>query len=147
MSKRSSKESSALPFEVKRGFNAMPNAVSDLYVRHPRFTPATERIYRYLLRRHNAEYGYAWPSYKAIMQATNTASRGTISSALESLEHLELIVRFKHENDGAWDNNGYRFKAPIEDEAEFYRRFGAELSARYRRKDGERDSDTLADWL
>src|SRR5690606_17253620 len=126
-------EQRALPFEVERGFNAIPNAVSDLYVRHPKFTPTTERVYRYLLRRHNADYGYAWPSWTAIMQANNIGSKETVKKALDALEHLELIRRFKHENEGSWDNNGYVFRSPIENEAEFYRKFGEELSAKYRR--------------
>lgn len=142
------KEQNALPFETKRGFTAIPNAVCDLYVRHPRFTPATERIYRYLLRRHNVDYGYAWPSWTAIMQATNIGSKGTVSNALDSLEYLGLIERFKHTGEGTWDNNGYRFKPPIENEDEFYRRFGAELSAKYRRKESVNPiENSIADWL
>lgn len=142
------KEQRALPFEVTKGFNAMPNAVSDLYVRHPRFTPATERIYRYLLRRYNADYGYAWPSWSKIMSENNIGSRDTVKNSLDSLEHLELIRRFKHENDGAWDNNGYAFRKPIENEVEFYRKFGDELSAKYRRKDDIIPIDNdISDWL
>src|SRR5699024_6193730 len=120
-----SENSKALPFEVELGFNAMPTAVSEYYVRHPRFTPATERIYRYLLRRYNSEFNYAWPSWTAIERGCNV-SRGTVRTALESLEHLELITRFKFERDGDWDNNGYRFIKPIEDERVFYRKFGGE---------------------
>lgn len=141
-------EQHALPFEVERGFNAMPNAVSDLYVRHPKFTPTTERVYRYLLRRYNADYGYAWPSWSTIMQANNIGSRDTVKNALDSLEHLELIKRFKHENEGSWDNNGYAFRKPIENEDEFYRKFGDELSAKYRRKSEDSpQNDDISDWL
>lgn len=141
-------EQRALPFEVERGFNAIPNAVSDLYVRHPKFTPTTERVYRYLLRRYNADYGYAWPSWTAIMQANNIGSKETVKKALDALEHLELIRRFKHENEGSWDNNGYVFRRPIEDDAEFYRKFGEELSAKYRRnvEDSPIEGD-VSDWL
>jgi len=138
----------ALPFEVERGFNAIPNAVSDLYVRHPKFTPTTERVYRYLLSRYNADYGYAWPSWTAIMQANNIGSKETVKKALDALEHLELIRRFKHENEGSWDNNGYAFRRPIENETEFYRKFGEELSAKYRRNVEESSiEDEVFDWL
>lgn len=142
-------EQRALPFEVERGFNAMPNAVSDLYVRHPKFTPTTERVYRYLLRRYNADYGYAWPSWTAIMQANNIGSRKTVSTALDSLEYLGLIKRFKHDNGAdSWDNNGYMFRQPIENEDEFYRKFGDELSAKYRRKDEDKPiNDDISGWL
>lgn len=136
------KEKSArpLPFEVTRGFNAMPNAVSDLYVRHPKFSPTVERIYRYLLRCYNAEHGYAWPSYTAIMRATNTGSRETVSGALSVLEHLRLIERVRF-----GDNNGYKFAPPIEDEDEFYRAFGPELSPKYGRSDG--DVGAIINWI
>lgn len=142
-----SNSNSALPFGVKRGFTAVPNAVCDLYVRHPKFTPATERVYRYLLRRYNAEYGYAFPSWNAIMLATNIGSRGTVKTALDSLEYLGLIERDKHVNDGIYDNNIYRFKAPVEDENEFYRRFGAELSPKYQRNETAVESEDITDWL
>src|SRR5690625_2805637 len=129
----------ALPFEVERGFSALPSAVCEYYVRHPRFTPATERIYRYLLQRYNADYGYAWPSWSSIERDCNV-SRGTISSSLDSLEHLGLIERIKLEKDGDWDNNGYRFIKPIENEREFYRKYGEELSRKYRK-----DSEDMAE--
>lgn len=145
-------KNNALPFEVERGFTAMPNAVADLYVRHPLFTPTTERIYRYLLRHYNADYGYAWPSWNAIMSENNIGSKGTVSKALDSLEKLELIKRFKHTNEGSdWDNNGYTFRKPIENEDEFYRRFGDELSVKYRRDTNKVDispiEDDISDWL
>ena len=126
-------ENKALPFKVERGFIALPTAVSEYYVRHPKFTPATERIYRYLLQRYNSEFGYAWPSWSVIEQDCNV-SRGTVRSSLDSLEHLELIERIKFEKDGDWDNNGYRFHKPIENEQEFYRKFGDELSKKYRKE-------------
>ena len=142
------KEQRALPFEVERGFNAMPNAVSDFYVRHPKFTPTTERVYRYLLRRYNADYGYAWPSWSVIMRANNIGSRETVQNALDALEHLELIRRFKHENEGSWDNNGYSFRKPIEDEGEFYRKFGDELATKYNTKSADKSEiDDVSDWL
>lgn len=136
-----------LPFEVERGFIALPSAISEYYVRHPRFTPATERIYRYLLQRYNAKYGYAWPSWSAIIRDCNV-SRGTVKSSLESLEHLELIKRFKFEKDGDWDNNGYRFIKPVESEQEFYRKYNDELPKKYQ-KEAENISEinTLERWL
>ena len=141
-------KANALPFEMERGFTAMPNAVSDYYVRHPRFTPTVERVYRYLLRRYNADYGYAYPSWKKIIDDCNV-SKGTVKTALETLEHLELIKRFKIEKDSGHDNNGYCLIKPIEDEREFYRKFGDELADKYRREDPRSDSDLdeLERWL
>lgn len=151
MSEKETK-ANALPFEMERGFTAMPNAVSDFYVKHPRFTPTVERVYRYLLRRYNADYGYAWPSWTKIIDDCNV-SKGTVKTALKALEHLELIKRFKIENDNGHDNNGYYFIKPIEDEREFYRKFGDELAEKYRREETKdmlksaSDLDELERWF
>lgn len=143
------KQSNALPFETKMGFTALPIAVCKYYVRHPKFTPAVERVYRYLLQRYNAEKGYAWPSWSTIMRETNIGSRQTIKRAIEALEYLELIKRMSHE----WGNNFYVFLPPIEDEAEFMRKFGGEIE-RSQKKTVEQREQTetdefkeLADWL
>src|SRR5690554_3945324 len=84
-------EATALPFEVTRGFTAMPNAVSDYYTMHPRFTGATERLYLFLLRMYNRKKGYAYPGYKAIKEHTKIGSDETVANAIKSLEHLGLI--------------------------------------------------------
>lgn len=139
----------ALPFEVKLGFAAIPTAVCKFYVKHPKFTPATERIYRYLLQRHNSEKGYAWPSYSVIRRETGIGSDDTISKALIALEHLELIKRQKRENENGWDSNYYVFLPPIEDESEFMRKFGDELR-KSKAKANESKSDCTDDivaWL
>ena len=145
------KKREALPFETKMGFTAIPNAVCKFYVRHPRFTPKTERVYRYLLQRYNDNYGCAWPSFSAIRYATNIASQDTVNKALNSLEHLGLIERHNRKNENGWDNNYYVLLPPIEDEDEFYRKFGDELPKKYQRKQAEEtlsdDIDELDDWL
>lgn len=137
---------SALPFETKLGFAAIPVAVCKYYVRHPKFTPATERLYRYLLQRHNSEHGYAWPSYAAIRRETGIGSDGTIRKAIKALDHLGLVKTYKRENESGWDSNYYVFLPPIEDEEEFMRKFGAELK---QKKGGEQkaDGDDLISWL
>lgn len=132
----------ALPFKTKLGFAAIPTAVCKYYVRHPKFTPAVERIYRYLLQRHNGDYGYAWPSYSVIRRETGIGSDGTISDALDTLEHLELVKRQKRENECGWDSNYYVFLPPIEDENEFIRKFGAELRKPAKKKKKENDDLT-----
>lgn len=123
----SKKENRVLPFETTMGFAALPTAVCQFYVRHPLFTPSAERLYRYLLQRHNDAYGYAWPSYSVIRRETGIASDTTISRALKALESLGLIERHEHRNTSGWSNNYYTFRRPIENEAEFMRRFGDEL--------------------
>lgn len=139
-------KSTALPFETSTGFTAIPNAVCMYYVRHPKFTPAAERVYRYLLQRHNNEWGYAFPSYNSIMYNTGIGSKETVSTALDNLEHLELIKRSKHEGDSGFINNVYTFLKPIESEYEFHRKFGRELKAKYKRKSTS-SNDDLIDWL
>jgi hypothetical protein len=123
-----------LPFATSGGFTAIPNAVCKYYVRHPKFTPTVERVYRYLLQRYNSEYNYAWPSYSAIMRESNIGSRSTVSGALEALEQLELIRRVSRENENGWDNNCYVFMPPIEDEALFYAKYGDQLAKKYTKR-------------
>ena len=123
----SNKENRVLPFDTAMGFTAIPTAVCQFYVRHPLFTANAERMYRYLLQRHNDAFGYAWPSYSVIKRETGIRSDTTISKALDALEHLELIERHEHRNSSGWSNNYYTFRKPIENEADFMRRFGGEL--------------------
>lgn len=139
----------ALPFKTKLGFAAIPVAVCKYYVRHPKFTPATERLYRYLLQRHNRKQGYAWPSYSVIRRETGIGSDGTISKAIKALDHLGLVKTYKRENESGWDSNYYVFLPPIEDEEEFMRKFGAELRGLEQKKCGEKkaNSDDLISWL
>lgn len=120
--------SNALPFECEIGFTGLPNAVGKYYVRHPKFTPSAERLYRYLLSRFNANYGYSFPSWNAIVRET-ALSRGTVSTALESLVELGLINRHNHSNGSDFDNKIYTFNRPIENEAEFNRKFSEEIAA------------------
>lgn len=127
MSEETSKKTDVLPFETAMGFTALPTAVCQFYVRHPRFNANAERMYRYLLQRYNGAFGYAWPSYSVIRRETGIGSDTTISKALDALEYLGLIERHEHKNAQGWSNNYYTFRAPIEDEAEFERRFAGEL--------------------
>lgn len=143
----------ALPFEATMGFTAIPTAVCKYYVRHPKFTPKTERVYRYLLQRYNDDYGYAWPSWSVIMRETNIGSKQTVSNALDALEYLGLIKRVARENENGWDNNCYVFLPPIESEEEFYRKFGDELPKKYQSEQKQTeaptsdDIDEIGDWL
>ncbi|MEK0286548.1 helix-turn-helix domain-containing protein [Caldifermentibacillus hisashii] len=142
-------KASALPFNTTMGFAAIPTAVCKYYVRHPKFTPATERLYRYLLQRHNSKQGYAWPSYSVIRRETGIGSDGTISKAIKALDHLGLVKTYKQENESGWDSNYYVFLPPIEDEEEFMRKFGAELRELKQNKGGEKkaNDDDLITWL
>lgn len=150
------KENKALPFEVKRGFTALPNSVSDYYTMHPRFTGATERLYLFLLRMHNEKKGYAYPGYKSIREHTKIGSDDTISKAIDSLKHLRLISVETIRLDNGHKSNRYYFNSPIEDYDEFIRVFGDELPEKYRKKKPEfseevsGESDELGeiiDWL
>lgn len=115
-----------LPFDTELGFTGLPKAVCQLYVRHPWFNPSAERLYRYLLSRHNANYGYAFPSWNAIVRETQL-SKGSVQSCMLALEHLELIVRKEHSNESDWNNTIYLFKKPIENELEFQRKYSQEI--------------------
>ncbi|MFD0827095.1 helix-turn-helix domain-containing protein [Neobacillus sp. M.A.Huq-85] len=121
-------ENKVLPFDTEMGFTGLPNAVCQFYVRHPKFNPSAERLYRYLLMRYNPNIGYAFPSWNAIVRETGLA-KGTVSTGLESLEQLGLINRHNHDNGSDWNNKFYTFNKPIENEAEFNRRFASEIAA------------------
>ncbi|AIM17291.1 hypothetical protein HW35_14475 [Bacillus sp. X1(2014)] len=124
---REKKESKALPFDTELGFTGLPNAVGKYYVRHPKFNPSVERLYRYLLSRYNENFGYAFPSWNAIVRETALA-KGTVRTGLKALEELGLINRHDHGNDSGYDNKIYTFNKPIENEEEFNRRFAAEIA-------------------
>lgn len=117
-----------LPFDTELGFTGLPKAVCQFYVRHPKFNPSAERLYRYLLSRYNSNFGYAFPSWNAIVRET-ALSKGTVSAGLEALEQLGLINRIDHNNGSDFNNKIYTFNKPLETEAEFNRRFEAEITA------------------
>lgn len=139
------KQSSALPFETKMGFVAIPKAVCEFYVRHPKFTEKVERIYRYLLQMYNSEVGYAWPNYSHIRQATGIGSDSTIAKALETLEYLGLIQIEKRKTKNGLKTNVYRFLPPIEDEAEFMRRFGEDMEDATQSQNERDDTEDLTE--
>lgn len=121
------KQGGALPFATETGFTSLPNAVCLHYVKHPWFNPSVERLYRYLLMRHNPNYGYAFPSWNAIVSETHL-SRGSVKTGLDVLEHMGLINRRDHANPGDWSNKIYTFNRPIENEEEFQRKYGQEMA-------------------
>jgi hypothetical protein len=121
------KENKVLPFDTELGFTGLPKAVCTFYVRHPKFNPSAERLYRYLLSRYNANYRYAFPSWSAIVRET-ALSKGTVSTGLDSLEELGLINRHDHNNGSDFNNKIYTFNKPIETEVEFKRKFDAEIA-------------------
>jgi hypothetical protein len=120
-------ENKALPFDTEMGFTGLPKAVCHFYVRHPWFNPSAERLYRYLLSRYNPNYGYAFPSWNAIVRETQL-SKGSVQSCMLALEHLDLIERKEHSNERDWNNTIYLFRKPIEDELEFQRRYKQEIN-------------------
>jgi hypothetical protein len=126
MAQMSDNKGRVLPFDTELGFTGLPKAVCQYYVKHPKFNPSAERLYRYLLSRYNGNYGYAFPSWNAIIRETQLA-RGTVQTCMLSLEYLGLINRHEHENDSDFNNTIYTFNKPIENELEFQRKFGHEL--------------------
>ncbi|PET70080.1 hypothetical protein CN514_07845 [Bacillus sp. AFS001701] len=138
-------ENRVLPFDTELGFTGLPKSVCQFYVKHPKFNPSAERLYRYLLSRYNANYGYAFPSWNAIVKET-ALSKGTVSAGLEALEELGLINRHNHDNGGTFNNKIYTFNKPIENEAEFNRRFEAEIAeikASKKQKGGKKKGSSI----
>jgi|SRR5699024_211842 len=138
-------ENKALPFEVNRGFTAMPNSVSDFYTMHPRFTGATERLYLYLLRNYRSDKGYAYPGYRAIKEHTKIGSDSTVSNAIESLEYLNLIQVEQVRLSSGQKSNRYFFIKPIETYEEFVRRFGDDLPDKYLNNPLEVNKEVVVD--
>lgn len=110
---------SALPFETKVGFTALPYAIFSLYMKHPKFNGGVVAVYQYLLARYNANYGYAFPSIDEIAYTLHM-SDSTVKRAIRTLQDLRLI---KKERSPTHNNNIYLFIAPIEQESEFLSAF------------------------
>lgn len=113
------KESKALPFTTKEGFTAIPNAILTIYTMHPSFTPFDLMVYAYLLKNHNVEYGYAYPSILGIAKTLDVSKR-TVERAIKKLEDLKLINKKFNKFYG---NNNYYFIAPIENLKKFEETF------------------------
>ena len=55
-------KNTALPFEVEKGWSAMPNSLYTVYLKHPEMNSTALAVYGYLLRLYNTSYGYAYPT-------------------------------------------------------------------------------------
>ena len=119
-----------LPFEVERGFIAIPNVIFTHYSFYPKFNGTTIRVYAYLLKLYNADYGYAFPTQMQAMADLGISDK-TFRESVKLLEEMRLIRISRSE---ARLNNVYYFEKPIEDESEFFDTFpkAAEIK---RRKD------------
>jgi predicted transcriptional regulator len=118
-------EHKALPFRVKEGWTAFPHVISTIYSKHPKWNGTAFMVYSYLLQRHNANYGYAFPSQVEMAQTLHI-SDSTVKTALKTLLYLGLIT--KRRNPG-FDNDVYYLHKPIETDAEFTQRFPEVIEA------------------
>lgn len=108
-------ESKALPFEVTKGWTAIPNALLTVYTRHPEMKASYFLVYLFLLERYNGDYGYAFPTEKQIADHIGV-SASTVKRAIQKLKYVGLINVVKsHEH----NNNRYTFPKPIESLYEF----------------------------
>lgn len=118
----------ALPFEVERGYAAVPTAVMKHYFYHPKFNGSALMVYTYLLAHHNASEGYAWPTQIQASRDLGVSDK-TFREKVKLLEQLRLVdVKF---ND-RYGSNNYYFRKPIEDRDEFFAEF-PDAAERYRK--------------
>jgi predicted DNA-binding transcriptional regulator len=123
----------ALPFETSKGFSSVPKVIFTLYTKHPEFDAYALSIYAYLLSRHNAKYGFAFPTQDEIAYTLHI-SDSKVKQAIKTLKKLGLI---RVKRNAGFLNNVYYFEKPIEDEAEFFARFKDEVE-KYEREHAEK---------
>lgn len=134
----------ALPFEVTKGFTAVPNVVFYEYLAHPDFKLTTLLVYVLLIDYYNENAGgegvsYAYPTHDQIAKKL-LMSRKTVRTAIGTLKQLGLI-NVHHNPIG--NNDVYTFNRPIESAVLFDERFPQAVEYRKKRhKAIERDSDS-----
>jgi hypothetical protein len=137
MSNLHSNSNSALPFEIKTGFVAVPNAVFAHYSFYPGFNGTVLRVYAFLLKNYNANFGYAFPTQDQAAQALAMSDK-TFRKSVGVLKDVALV---RVEQNKPYNNNVYYFDAPIEVEADFFARFPEAVSVK-RGKDATWDKIT-----
>ena len=129
-------QAKALPFKYDAGWTAVPNAIFEIYPFHPKFTAACTNIYLFLLHRHNAKYGYAFPTQDQIADAL-CISRSTVNTSIRTLKSLGLIDVERHPDH---DNVVYFMKRPIDNILTFELKF-PEAKANRLKHEASRESD------
>jgi len=123
-------EQRALPFPVTNGFTPIPNVIFTHYSFYPKFNGNVLRVYAYLLKLYNRDYGYAFPTQMQAMADLGISDR-TFRDSVKLLEEMRLVSVGKSQSR---NNNVYYFEKPIENEAEFFAAF-PEAAEVKRRKD------------
>ncbi|ARO60158.1 Uncharacterized protein B5E38_2632 [Bacillus cereus] len=116
----------ALPFDLSKGFTAIPTAVMRHYTYLPGFNGNVVLVYGYIIAMYNPQYGYAFPTHDQVGLALNM-SRKTVGKHINVLEEAGIIEVSKR---GGSTNDTYTLLKPIEDECEFYSRFPQALEKR-----------------
>ena len=131
-------QNKALPFAAKEGFTAIPNAIFFIYMSHPNFNGNDLLVYAYLLKNHNKEIGYAFPSIIKMAQELNLG-KSTVERSITRLEKVGLInIVFNK----LYGNNNYYFNKPIETIVAFEKAFPEVVD--YRRKQSEKWAERIA---
>lgn len=134
----------ALPFEVTRGFTAVPKAVLYEYFAHPDFKLTTLAVYLLLIDYYNENaggegIGYAFPTHDQIAQKL-LLSRRSVRNAIGTLKTLGLIN--VHRNP-IGNNDVYTFNRPIESPTLFDEKFPQAIEHRKKRLEAiARESDS-----
>lgn len=117
------------PFPMTANFTQIPNAIFLHYGFYPSFTGNDLRVYVYLLRMYNADYGYAFPSQLQAYRDLGISDK-TFRKSVDKLREMRLIDVDTHPHYG---NNIYRFIAPIESADEFFATFPQAKAVRDRK--------------
>ncbi|MCG7346395.1 helix-turn-helix domain-containing protein [Sporosarcina sp. ACRSL] len=140
--------SKALPFAVNKGWTGVPNSIFTVYTKHPEINATAIMVYTYLLRLHNDDYGYAYPS-QVEMAINFGVTTGTIKNAVARLRNAGLITtkyNIRH------SNNNYFFNRPVETVEELLEKFPEieghlkklEEKAQKTREEAEAEKERLA---
>ena len=125
-------ESKALPFEVGRGWTAMPNAAITVYSKHPSYNTTAIVLYNRLLNYYSTNYGYAYPT-RARLAIDLGMSVESVKRAIKALKEMELIdVKRNYQ----FNNNNYYFLQPVETVEELKQKFPQHI-AKIEKKEAE----------
>lgn len=137
----------ALPFEVEKGWTAMPNSLYTVYLKHPEMNSTALAVYGYLLRLYNTSYGYAYPTLPELAIALGVS----VSTAQTSIAKLRKVELIKSRYSVRYNNNTYTFPPVVETIEELEAKFPEikphlqklEKSAERIRKKAEDDKQRL----
>lgn len=115
-------ENKALPFDVNKGWVAIPNAIYTVYTKHPQINATAILVYGRLLHHHNHNFGYAYPTFPQLANDLGLTP-DAIKVNIRKLVAVGLITKGRG---GQHNNNRYFFHTPVETVSELIAKFPEE---------------------